>query len=168
MHAGRKVAEAIRTALPGYRGSPTPELGVSRSGRGRKVRKTRESTPSAEPPAPEPQEATIESLRELQVQAQALHLAFPEQDVLQEAIACFTGMQVRMLSRCACASFCLQHPLTVLSQCRKAWAYVGAAEACGSQLTPAMLLVNSSAVSSPCWHPCQHQAGSLHKLDLGA
>lgn len=93
MHAGRKLAEAVRAALPSYRGSPTPELGVSRSGRGRKMRKVRDATPSAEPAAAEQPEATIGSLQELQGQAEGLHVAFLELDGLREAIACYERLQ---------------------------------------------------------------------------
>ena len=94
MGAGRRLAEAIRRALPSCRGSPTPELGVSRSGRGRKVRKVREATPTAESAVPEAPEATIDSLLELQLQAQALHLDFPERQALQDAVDCHEHLQV--------------------------------------------------------------------------
>lgn len=94
MNAARKLAEAVRGVLPGFRGSATPELGVSRSGRGRKARKVRDATPTPEPVHVEPLEATIDNLRELASHAMALHIAFPELEALQDAIACFDSVQV--------------------------------------------------------------------------
>ena len=94
MSAGRKLAEAVRSTLPGFRGSCTPELGVSRSGRGRKMRKVRDATPTPEPALAEPREASIENLRELHCLVLALHLTFPELDALRDTIACFEDVQV--------------------------------------------------------------------------
>ena len=96
MHAGRKLAEAVRSVLPGCgRSSATPEAGlVSRSGRGRKVKRARDATPTPEPAPAEPQEASIDSLQDLLAQGVAQHLVFPELEALREAVASYQRMKV--------------------------------------------------------------------------